>query len=155
ARATTCWWSRPRASSSASRPTRSPRRAATPWACASSTWTPTTRSAPSPGSTPRRRRPPKRRSRVLDLKLIRDQREAVAERLAPRGADAGQLVRDLLTRDADRRRILREAEELKAQRNRASEAIGQAKRRGEDASAEQARMREVSDRIRTLDAEVK
>jgi seryl-tRNA synthetase len=48
-----------------------------------------------------------------------------------------------------------EAEELKAERNRASEAIGQAKRRGEDAQAATARTREVSDRIKALDAQVK
>ena len=92
---------------------------------------------------------------MLDLKLIREQPDAVAQRLATRGADAGQLIRDLLARDAERRRLLREAEDLKALRNRASEAIGQAKRRGEDASAEQSRMREVSDRIKSLDAEIK
>src|SRR5206468_4839814 len=43
----------------------------------------------------------------------------------------------------------------KALRNKASEAIGQAKRRGEDASAEQARMREVSERIKDLDGQLK
>jgi seryl-tRNA synthetase len=92
---------------------------------------------------------------MLDLKLIREQPDAVAQRLATRGADAGQLISDLLARDAERRRLVREADDLKALRNRASEAIGQAKRRGEDASAEQARMREVSDRIKSLDTEVK
>jgi len=92
---------------------------------------------------------------MLDLKLIRDQPDAVARRLATRGEGAAQPISDVLARDADRRRLLREAEELKALRNRASEAIGQAKRRGEDASAEMARMREVSDRIKALDAETK
>jgi seryl-tRNA synthetase len=92
---------------------------------------------------------------MLDLKVIRDRPDAVAQRLATRGADAGQLIRGLLARDAERRRLLREAEDLKALRNRASEAIGQAKRRGEDASGEQARMREVAERIRSLDAELK
>jgi seryl-tRNA synthetase len=92
---------------------------------------------------------------VLDLKLIRDQPEAVAERLAARGGAAAGLIKDLLAKDAERRRLIKEADELKALRNRASEAIGQAKRRGEDASAEQARMREVADRIKALDAGVK
>jgi seryl-tRNA synthetase len=92
---------------------------------------------------------------VLDLKLIRDQPDEVARRLATRGEGAAQPIRELLARDADRRRLLREAEELKALRNRASEAIGRAKRRGEDASAEMARMREVGDRIKALDAETK
>jgi len=79
----------------------------------------------------------------------------VAERLARRGAGATALIKELLTADTTRRRLVKEAEDLKAQRNRASEAIGQAKRRGEDASTEQARMREVGDRIKALDGEVK
>jgi seryl-tRNA synthetase len=92
---------------------------------------------------------------MLDLKAIRDQPDEIARRLATRGADAAQLIRDLLARDAERRRLVREAEDLKALRNRASEAIGQARRRGEDASAEMARMREVGDRVKALDAETK
>jgi seryl-tRNA synthetase len=90
---------------------------------------------------------------VLDLRLIRERPEEVERRLADKGG--AELVKDILARDADRRRLVKEADDLKALRNRASEAIGQAKRRGEDASAEQARMREVSDRIKTLDAELK
>jgi seryl-tRNA synthetase len=88
---------------------------------------------------------------VLDLRLLREQPEAVQHRLADRGG--AELVKELLARDADRRRLLKEAEDLKALRNRASEAIGQAKRRGEAAAGEQARMREVGDRIKALDAE--
>jgi seryl-tRNA synthetase len=90
---------------------------------------------------------------VLDLRLIREQPDAVAGKLARRGGS--ELVKPLLEREAARRRLIHEAEELKAQRNTASEAIGQARRRGEDASAEMARMREVADRIKTLDADVK
>jgi seryl-tRNA synthetase len=90
---------------------------------------------------------------VLDLRLIRDNPEAVERALTDKGG--GELIKDIVARDADRRRLLKEAEDLKADRNRASESIGQAKRRGEDASAEQARMREVSDRIKALDADLK
>jgi seryl-tRNA synthetase len=90
---------------------------------------------------------------MLDIRLIRDRPEAVERALADRGG--AELIRQVLAADEVRRRLVREAEELKALRNRASEAIGQAKRRGEDAAAEQARMREVADRIRALDAEVR
>jgi seryl-tRNA synthetase len=90
---------------------------------------------------------------VLDLRLIREQPEAVERGLADRGGAA--LVRRVLDLDGTRRRLVREAEDLKALRNRVSEAIGQAKKRGEDASAEMARMRDVGDRIRALDAEIK
>jgi len=90
---------------------------------------------------------------VLDLKLIRDQPEAVERALAQKGG--GELVKQVLTVDADRRRRVKETEDLKALRNKASEAIGQAKRKGEDASAEMAKMRDVADRIKTLDADLK
>jgi seryl-tRNA synthetase len=90
---------------------------------------------------------------VLDLRLIREQPEAVARGLADRGG--AELVTQALDLDATRRRLVKEAEDLKALRNRASEAIGQAKKRGEDAAAEMARMRQVGDRIKALDAEVK
>ncbi len=92
---------------------------------------------------------------MLDLRLIREQPEAVAARLASRGPGAAAAIQDLLAADTRRRAALREVEALKALRNRVSEAIGQARRRGEDVAAETARMREVGDRIKTLDGEVK
>ena len=90
---------------------------------------------------------------MLDLKLIRESPEAVQRGLANRGAPSW--CRRSSRADADRRRLLTEVETLKAERNRASEAIGQAKRRGENPEAVMARMREVSDRIKALDVEVK
>ncbi len=90
---------------------------------------------------------------MLELRLIREQPQTVERALAAKGG--AELVKEIVARDADRRRLLREAEDLKARRNKASEAIGQAKRRGEDAAAEQARMREVGERIKLLDAELK
>ena len=91
---------------------------------------------------------------MLDIRLLREQPEAVEQGLAARG-ESPTPVREILTFDAERRRLTREAEDLKAERNRVSEAIGQAKRRGEDAGGEQARMREVGERIKALDAEIK
>jgi seryl-tRNA synthetase len=94
-----------------------------------------------------------RRKDVLDIKLIRENPEAVEHGLADRGG--AELVRPVLAQDVERRRLVRESEDLKALRNKASEAIGQAKRRGEDAAAEQARMRDVGERIKALEAELK
>ncbi len=90
---------------------------------------------------------------MLDIKLIRDDPAAVERGLATRGAEIS--LAPVLAADAERRRLVTEAEELKSERNRASEAIGQAKRRGEDPRAAMGRMREVSDRIKVLDAQVK
>ena len=90
---------------------------------------------------------------MLDLRLIREQPEMVARALAIKGG--AELVKQVVALDASRRELIRKADDLKADRNRASEAIGQAKKRGEDASAEMARVRDVGDRIKTLDAELK
>jgi seryl-tRNA synthetase len=90
---------------------------------------------------------------VLDVRLFREQPETVERGLTARG-ESPAAVKEILALDVERRRFLREAEELKAERNRVSEAIGQARRRGEDASGEQTRMRQVGDRIKALDADV-
>ncbi|MGH7341708.1 MAG: hypothetical protein ACREKH_14545, partial [Candidatus Rokuibacteriota bacterium] len=90
---------------------------------------------------------------MLDLRRIREQPEAVARALVDKGG--ADLIEEILAKDAERRRVIKEAEDLKALRNRASEAIGQARRRGEDAAPEQSRMREVGERIKALDADVK
>ena len=90
---------------------------------------------------------------MLDLRLLREHPDEVERRLATKGG--AEHVRQIVALDGERRALLRESEELKAERNRSSEAIGQAKRRGEDASAEMARMREVGDRIKALDADLK
>jgi len=90
---------------------------------------------------------------VLDLRLIRERPDEVQRALAQKGG--AQLIPEILGKDVERRRLIKEADDLKAQRNTASEAIGRARKAGQDASAEQARMREVGDRIKALDAEVK
>jgi seryl-tRNA synthetase len=90
---------------------------------------------------------------MLDLKLIREKTQDVERALQMRGGAVP--LNGLLLADSSRRRLLQEAEALKAERNRVSQAIGQAKQRGKDAAAEIARMREVGDRIKQLDTEVK
>jgi seryl-tRNA synthetase len=89
---------------------------------------------------------------VLDLKLLRREPDQVRAALARRGA--AEAVDELLKLDARRREILPQLEGLRAQRNEASDAIGQAKRSGEDASAAIARMREVGSTIKDLEGEL-
>ena len=85
---------------------------------------------------------------MLDLKQIRRDPEAARAALARRG-DAEVLDR-VLELDTRRRELLPEVEGLQATQNRASDAIAQAKREGEDASAAIAEMREVSARVKEL-----
>jgi seryl-tRNA synthetase len=91
---------------------------------------------------------------VLPLKLLREQPDAVARALKTRGADPAAL-KELLALDTHRRDRLKNTEELKARRNRESEAIGAARRRGEDVSAATQAMRVVSDRIKEVDEALK
>jgi seryl-tRNA synthetase len=56
--------------------------------------------------------------------------------------------------DERRLELLRESEDLKARRNRASEEIARRKKAGQDASADITAMKAVSDRIKALDAEL-
>src|SRR5262245_11288525 len=90
---------------------------------------------------------------VLDLRRIREEPEAVERGLRARGETIS--VRPILEADAARRQLIKETEDLKAERNRASEAIGQAKRRGEDPAAAMASVRDVGERIKALDQQVK
>jgi seryl-tRNA synthetase len=71
---------------------------------------------------------------VLDIKLIRQQPDAVRAALVRRGDDAAGGLDRVIELDERRRAIIPELEALRAQRNEASEAIAQAKRAGEDAA---------------------
>jgi seryl-tRNA synthetase len=89
---------------------------------------------------------------MLDLKFVRNNLDRVKEMLRLRGSDLD--MADFAALDAQRRSLLGESEALKHERNVVSMTIGQAKKRGEDAGAEMARMREVGERIGVLDAEL-
>jgi seryl-tRNA synthetase len=90
---------------------------------------------------------------VLDIKLIRDQPDSVRQRLASRGAGESARVDQLLALDEQRRKLLAEAETLKARRNRVSKEIGalMGQKKIAEAEAKKAETREVGDRISELD----
>lgn len=90
---------------------------------------------------------------MLDLKKIRTQPEVVRAAMERRGDDVP--LDELLAKDEEWRLALARVEELKAQRNKASDEIGRLKRAKEDASAAIAEMKEVSEAIRNLDVKVK
>jgi seryl-tRNA synthetase len=80
---------------------------------------------------------------VLDIKLIRQQPDAVREALARRGADVADSLDRVIELDESRRAIIPELERLRARRNAAADAIAQAKRSGEDAAGAIAEQREL------------
>ncbi|MDQ3240819.1 MAG: serine--tRNA ligase, partial [Actinomycetota bacterium] len=80
--------------------------------------------------------------------------EAARTALARRGEGVAETLDDLLSLDAARRELLPRLEELRAEQNRASERIAQAKRAGEDAGDAIAEMRGVAARAKELQGEV-
>lgn len=91
---------------------------------------------------------------MLDLKLIRNNPDLVRESLINRGEDAAPLD-ELLTLDEKHRKVLAEVEELRSRRNKVSQEIAQYKRKGQDPGDILEQMRDVSDRIKELDGEIR
>ncbi|MHB8894620.1 MAG: serine--tRNA ligase [Candidatus Geothermincolia bacterium] len=93
---------------------------------------------------------------MLDIKVLRDDPERVREVIGERGMKAEVAdVDGALDLDAQRRSILVKVEELKHERNKASETIVSLKKEGGDTTAITDEMREISERIKEMDAEVR
>ena len=90
---------------------------------------------------------------MIDIKKLRDEFETTAAALARRGVALATLekARDL---DARRRSLVGETENLKAQRNAASKAIGKIAKEGGDIASAKEEMRKVGDRIAEIDREL-
>ena len=90
---------------------------------------------------------------MLDLRLVREQPEAVERALADKGGAA--LIQEVLARDAERRRLIHQVEELNAERNRVSKEMGKKFAGGAVPAEVREQMRAVADQIKTLDAQLK
>ncbi|MBI4716101.1 MAG: serine--tRNA ligase, partial [Nitrospirae bacterium] len=91
---------------------------------------------------------------MLDIRLIRENPERVAEGLRKKGEDPHYLT-GILQKDAARRETLKKLEGLRSQRNTASEEIGKLKRDGKPAEEKIAAMKGVSDEIRAIEETLK
>ncbi len=92
---------------------------------------------------------------MIDIRLLRESPDRVRAALARRGGAIHHTLEQLLELDRRRRALLTQAEQLKADRNRASEAVAEQKRARQDASELIARLKTVSERIKTLDQEIR
>jgi seryl-tRNA synthetase len=90
---------------------------------------------------------------VLDIRLIRSQPEDTEEKLRKR--DPSISLRPILDLDSRRRELIFQSEELKRERNEASQEIARLKKDGKDASERIAEMKKVSEEIKRLDSEAK
>lgn len=90
---------------------------------------------------------------MLDLKFIRENIDLVRQAAANKGEKVNFDL--LLEADNKRRDLLKNVEDLKRQRNEASEQIGELKKVGKDASERILTMRHVADKIKELDDELR
>ena len=90
---------------------------------------------------------------MLDLKVIRSERERVTANLARRGADG--VVDELLAADERARALRTEVEATRAERGRISKGIGEAKRAGRDSAPEEAEARRLGDELALRESELR
>jgi seryl-tRNA synthetase len=91
---------------------------------------------------------------MLDIKLIRDNKEKVADALKKRGESTDILDR-VLNIENERRDLLKVVEEQRQQRNRVSQEIGFLKKDGKDASNLLIEAKTISDRISEKEEELR
>lgn len=91
---------------------------------------------------------------MLDVKWLRNDYDKVAQALANRGKSE-ELIAGFPALDARRREILQETDQLKNRRNVVSQEVAKLKRSGGDAEALIIEMREVGDRIKEIDDEIR
>jgi seryl-tRNA synthetase len=89
---------------------------------------------------------------MLDIQLLRNDIQAVAKRLASRGFTLDTAEFERL--EAKRKAIQTETQELQANRNQLSKAVGQAKAKGEDASALMAQVGAQAARLKELEQQL-
>ena len=92
---------------------------------------------------------------MLDIRLIKENPEAIKARLAAKGRDCSEEINRILELDAKRRDLIHDGEQLKARQNKASKEIPARKKAGEDVAPLLAEMKTISDEIKASDAELK
>jgi seryl-tRNA synthetase len=90
---------------------------------------------------------------MLDIRLIREQPDAVKLRLALRGDGSVEQVDAVLRCDVQRRQAETRLQHLQAERNRKSKEIGSLRARGEDTAALQGEVRGIGEEIERFNEE--
>ncbi|MGB6219611.1 serine--tRNA ligase [Haloferula sp.] len=90
---------------------------------------------------------------MLDIREIRENPDAIRDRLKARGGDHWTLIDEVLACDEARRKAETEKQQLQSQRKSTSKQIGMLKSKGEDTSAIEAEVRGINERITAIDAD--
>ncbi|HEY9462845.1 MAG TPA: serine--tRNA ligase [Vicinamibacterales bacterium] len=91
---------------------------------------------------------------MLDPTFLRDNLQAVRERLPSRGTDFSRELEELAMLETQRRRLLPEIEGLKREQNAAGDEVARAKRQGQDATKIQEANRARGQQIKQLSVEL-
>ncbi len=92
---------------------------------------------------------------MLDIKYIKENPDEVVARLAKKGRDAKEEIELILKLDGERRAIIGEVEQLKAEQNKTNKLIPQYKKEGKDTAAIFAEMKNLGAKIKADDDKLK
>jgi seryl-tRNA synthetase len=90
---------------------------------------------------------------MYDLSFVRENVEALIAKIGTRGEELN--LDEFIQCDGERRHLLKEVESRKQERNVRSKEIGALRKQGQDASAAQAEVRQLSDSIKESDKRLK
>lgn len=91
---------------------------------------------------------------MLDIKVLKNNPEAVKKAIASRGANMDEIIDEVLKTDEARRKILAKSESMKSTQNAASKKIPVMKKSGEDISSIMTEMKALSNEISELNKEL-
>jgi seryl-tRNA synthetase len=92
---------------------------------------------------------------MIDIRLIRESPDTVRAALARRDQALLQRIDSIVELDESRRALLKQVEQLKAERNRSSEEVARLKKDKTDATSLLGELKQLSDDIKALDQRVK
>ncbi|MDL2288316.1 serine--tRNA ligase [Oscillospiraceae bacterium OttesenSCG-928-F05] len=85
---------------------------------------------------------------MLDMKLIRENPQAVIDGLKKKGRDAAEEIREVLALDEKRREIIARSETLRAEQNQVSKQLPRLKKEGIDVAGTLEKMKEIAATIK-------
>ena len=91
---------------------------------------------------------------MLDIKLIKDDPEKVKAGMRAKEVDCDKEIDRILELDAKRRDLIFQTETLKSEQNKASKSIPQLKKEGKDVAGVFARMAEIKEQTKAIDAQL-
>jgi len=91
---------------------------------------------------------------MLDIKLIKENPEDVVARLAAKGRDAKNEIEEILKLDEERRALIAETENTKAEQNRQTKLVPQMKKEGRDVTEVFAKMKELGAKVKEGEAKL-